>query len=226
MPPPLSCLAEQSAFTQVSSEPLLAFSEIAFERDDVPLFSGLSDQVAAGDILQIAGGNGSGKTTLLRILATALTATSGDLLWRGKPVARHRSEYLSELVFLGHSPGIKLALTPRENLLSLAKIYPVWDHDISSVLARVGLGGCEDMACHSLSAGQQRRVMLARLSMAAAPLWILDEPLTAIDQEGVLLVEHLLLEHADRGGAVILSSHQALTITGLRVLELADSVHV
>lgn len=207
---------------ETRSESLLAFSALGFERDDVPLFSNLTDAVAPGDILQIAGGNGCGKTTLLRILTTALSATEGSLHWRGQAVERRRAEYLSELVFMGHAPGIKLALSPRENLSWLACLSPLREQSIDAALIRVGLEGYEDAPCNTLSAGQQRRVALARLVVANAPLWILDEPMTAIDREGIVLIEGLLKEHAERGGAVILSSHQDLALAGLRVLDLAE----
>lgn len=220
-PPPLLSTAA-STLPEAPSESLLAFAALGFERDDVPLFDGLSGAVAAGDILQIAGGNGSGKTTLLRILSTALTATEGSLHWRGIALALQRAEYLADLVFVGHSPGIKLALTPRENLSWLARLYPVREQDIAEALVRVGLAGLEDVPCRTLSAGQQRRVALARLVIARATLWILDEPMTAIDQDGVALIEELLRAHAEVGGAVILSSHQALNIDGVRVLDLAE----
>lgn len=220
-PPPLLSTAASTS-PEAPPESLLAFTALGFERDDVPLFDGLSGAVAAGDILQIAGGNGSGKTTLLRILSTALSATEGSLHWRGKALVRQRAEYLADLVFVGHSPGIKLALTPRENLSWLSRLYPVREQDIAEALVRVGLAGREDVPCRTLSAGQQRRVALARLLIARATLWVLDEPMTAIDQDGVALIEELLRAHAEGGGAVILSSHQALNIDGVRVLDLAE----
>ena len=224
---PASLLSsKQSVSLEPLREPrsgsLLAFTTLGFERDDVPLFSNVTDSVAPGEILQIAGGNGCGKTTLLRILTTALRATEGCLYWRGQAVEHQKAEYLAELVFAGHAAGIKLALTPEENLSWLARVYPVREQDITSALIRVGLAGREDMPCHTLSAGQQRRVVLARLLVARAALWILDEPMTAIDQEGVALLEGILQEHTERGGAVILSSHQTLSFDGVRLLELSE----
>lgn len=203
-------------------ETLLAFTALGFERDDVPLFSNLTGAINPGEILQIAGANGCGKTTLLKILSTVLSATEGSLQWRGKALARQRADYLAELVFVGHSPGIKLALTPRENLNWLGRLHPTRQEDIEAALVRVGLAGREDVPCDTLSAGQQRRVVLARLLIARATLWILDEPMTAMDQEGVVLIENLLREHTKTGGAVILSSHQTLAMNGVRVLELAE----
>jgi len=205
----------------VSPAPLLEFRDLAFERNDVPLFTGLSGTVRSGDILQILGANGAGKTTLLRVLTTALTPAAGRLNWRGRPLPGQRSRYLAELAFIGHTPGLKRALSPRENLRWLGGLFPLHRERMDAALAMLGLGEWADIPCAQLSAGLLRRVALARLPLSGATLWILDEPLTAIDRDGTAQVEELLRRHQADGGAVVFSSHQALALPGVRQLALA-----
>ena len=203
----------------LSESTLLTLREIGFERDDLPLFCAVSVALGSGEILQVLGENGSGKTTLLRIIATSLQASAGELLWRGKPVARNRLTYLSQMLFIGHHAGVKPALTPRENLQWWCSLQGV-DAD-GSALQKIGLVGYDDTPCYQLSAGQLRRVALARLLVSPAKLWILDEPFTAVDTNGVQLLEQLMQAHSARGGAVILSSHQQTAMAGVRQLNLA-----
>lgn len=201
--------------------PLLEFHNLCFERNDLPLFEGLAGEVREGDILQITGANGAGKTTLLRVLSTALSPAAGELCWRGQPLPRARMRYLAELAFLGHAPGFKLGLSPRENLRWLGGLFPQRGTAPETALAALGLADWADTPCAQLSAGMLRRAALARLPLAGAALWILDEPLTAIDRGGVELVEGLFRAHLDSGGAIIFSSHQQLALPGVNYLELA-----
>ncbi len=205
-----------------SSPPLLAFCDLSFERNDQPLFERVGGAVQGGDILQVVGANGAGKTTLLRILATLLTPTRGELRWRGAALPRARARYVAELAFLGHMPGLKPGLSPRENLRWLAGLFAQRD-GIEEALAAVGLADWLDTPCAQLSAGMQRRVALARLALARARLWILDEPLTAIDRAGVVVVERLFSSHLQSGGAIIFSSHQAIDLPGVTCLALAGA---
>ncbi len=202
------------------SQPLLEFQALTFERDDWPLFTNLSGIVRAGDILQITGPNGCGKTTLLHILATIQPVNRGVLYWQGKDISQCRQQYLAAMAFIGHKPALKLSLTPRENLLWLAKMHSMTRCASAEALFRIGLAGFEDVPCATLSAGQLRRVALATLHMTQASLWLLDEPLTALDVEGIANLETLLLEHVTKGGAVVLSSHQPLTNPLVRTLAL------
>jgi len=204
------------------SEILLQGIGLCCERDHRVLFESLNVDVSAGEVLQIEGANGSGKTTLLRVLTGLSEATEGDVFWCGEPIRRVRDVYHREMQYLGHAAGIKQALTAQENLRWHAALKGlVRDDEIDDVLAKVGLRGYEDVPCYTLSAGQQRRVNLARLYLLSAKLWILDEPFTAIDKSGVQAIETLLSHQAQKGGAVILTTHQELhNVPGLRKLEL------
>lgn len=199
---------------------VLECRDLAFERDYMPIFSGLSFTLQRGQILQVKGANGSGKTTLLRILATSLTASEGRILWNGNDLDGHRAEYRFDMLYLGHQPGVKTALTPRENLAWLRPLHPNAGHDSNMALAAVGLAGLEDVPCHTLSAGQLRRVALARLYLSDATLWILDEPFTAIDRDGVGKLETLIQGHAQRGGAVVFTTHQDPQLENLCELDM------
>ena len=204
----------------MSSQPLLEFQALTFERDDWPLFSDLSGTIKAGEILQITGPNGCGKTTLLQVLATIQPVNRGALRWLGNDISHCLQQYLAIIAFIGHKPGLKLSLTPRENLQWLAKLQPLTRCTSAEALSRIGLAGFEDVPCYTLSAGQLRRAALATLCMTRATLWLLDEPLTALDVEGIANLEALLLEHVAKGGAVVLSSHQPLVNPLVRTLAL------
>ena len=201
--------------------PLLEFKDVVCERDGRVLFAGLNATIDAGDLVQIEGPNGAGKTTLLRALTGLLPDYDGDILWRDQPIEQKRVEYLSELLFLGHLPGVKKTLSPRENLAFLSHLNPAADVSaIDSSLEKVGLYGYEDIPGHQLSAGQLRRVALARLYLSRAPIWVLDEPFTAIDKQGVANLEALFTEHAANGGCVILTTHQTPSLPNLKRIDL------
>ncbi|ATR82427.1 heme ABC transporter ATP-binding protein CcmA [Pseudomonas sp. HLS-6] len=191
--------------------PQLEAVDLACERDWRMLFEHLDLQLAAGDMLQISGPNGSGKTSLLRLLAGLMRPTSGQILVQGKPLAEQRGELARLLLWIGHAAGIKDLLTPEENLAWLCALHrPAGREAIWQALAAVGLRGFEDVPCHTLSAGQQRRVALARLYLDSPPLWILDEPFTALDKQGVAQLEAHLAHHCETGGMVILTTHHTL----------------
>lgn len=195
------------------STALLQVNDLFCERDERILFEDLCFSVKAGEVVQIEGQNGSGKTTLLRILSGLSNNFEGEILWQGEPVEEVKEHFRSELLYFGHHPGVKAVLTPEENLKWYAAMHPsISVGDIYSALDKVGLQGYEDVPCHNLSAGQNRRVSLARLYLSKAKLWILDEPFTAIDKKGVAQKENLILEHARAGGSVILTTHHELTL--------------
>ncbi len=209
----------------MSEPPVLECRDLAFERDYLPIFSGLSLRLCRGDMLQVSGGNGAGKTTLLRILATALIPSAGQILWHGEELGRRMAEYRGDLTYLGHQAGIKVELTPRENLRWLLPFHPSARDAIDEALWAVGLAGLEDSPSGTLSAGQQRRVALARLYLSTTALWILDEPFTAIDRGGVAELQTLMHSHAQRGGMVVLTTHQPLGLDGVRLLEMEPYGH-
>ena len=193
------------------SQSFLESRALACERDGRLLFERLDLQVSAGDMLQISGPNGSGKSSLLRLLAGLMQPSEGEVRIAGKTLARQRAELAQNLLWLGHAAGIKDLLTAEENLAWLCALHrPASLKQIRDALTAVGLRGFEDVPCHTLSAGQQRRVALARLFLNAPALWILDEPFTALDKQGVAQLERHLTQHCARGGMVILTTHHQL----------------
>ena len=206
-----------------TSSILLECKALACERDGRVLFEHLDLSVSAGDVVQIEGPNGCGKTTLLRALTTLLPDYEGNIHWRGESIRRVRRDYLANLLFIGHLPGVKNTLTPRENLAFLTRLHQNASlADIDEALAQVGLYGYEDMPGHQLSAGQLRRIALARLYLSRARVWVLDEPYTAIDKQGIANLEALLIEHARLGGCVIMTTHQSPSIEQLKKVTLQE----
>ena len=196
---------------------LLQTVDLCCDRDERPLVVDLNLQVETGNIYQIEGPNGSGKTTLLRVLCGLSSRYRGELHWRGQALPGNRAQFLSELLYIGHSSGVKALLTVRENLRWHARAMGGAGIDseaqILAAIDRVGLYGYEDVSCFTLSAGQQRRVGLARLFIGEMALWILDEPFTAIDRQGVAELEGWVEQFAAGGGAVVLTTHHQLSIT-------------
>ncbi|KPK56738.1 MAG: hypothetical protein AMS22_00250 [Thiotrichales bacterium SG8_50] len=201
----------------MDAAPLLEGVDLECARDERLLFSGLSFVLRPGQILQIEGANGSGKTSLLRILCGLTLATEGEVRWMGQDIHEVRADYYADLAYIGHAHGVKDDLTPVENLriataLGNAKPDALSDEALEEALLAVGLFGFEDQLAQTLSAGQRRRVALARLLLTRARLWILDEPLTALDRAGHEKIETMLTEHAQGGGMVIFTSHHALNL--------------
>lgn len=201
---------------------VLTLNNIACERGENRLFEGCSFMLNQGDWVQIEGHNGIGKTSLLRILAGLALPAQGEVLWNGQKIQKCREEYYSELFYLGHHAGIKPELTPWENLRFYQKVQGVVlsDEALWFALEKVALVGREDLPCSHLSAGQQRRVALAKLWLTKQQLWILDEPFTAIDKKGVVdLIAHIE-QHCQNGGMVIFTSHQSVENPHLKAISL------
>ena len=191
------------------------------ERDNRVLFKDLNFTAQRGQVIQIKGSNGSGKTTLLRILCGLNDAFSGELTWFNKPIQDHWEGVRSSLIYMGHRVGVNKVLTPHENLRwSVGLSTNVTNEQIHDALGEMGLRGFEDSQCFTLSAGQQQRVSLSRLLLNKALLWVLDEPFTTLDQEGVNLLERLLSQHANKGGVVFVTTHHELLLPNLTVLDL------
>ena len=185
------------------------------------LFDRLDLSIGAGQAYQITGPNGAGKTSLLRILCGLSRPEEGEVFWQGQPIDSDPGEFRSALSYIGHAPGIKLDLTARENLMFAAALLPCANGvTVEEALGRVGLQLASDLICRHLSAGQHRRVAIARLYLTDAKLWILDEPLAAIDQDGIRTVSDLIDAHLDRGGLAVLTSHQALDLRRHPIHEL------
>lgn len=200
----------------------LELVNLSCERDGRGLFSGLNARVRGGEVLQVQGPNGSGKTTLLRVLTGLSSSYEGQLRWCGADLSESRYDYQSQLLYIGHQPGVKRVLTPQENLAWYRDLGGATECDISSALAEVGLAGYEDLPCYRLSAGQLRRVALARLYLSRTRIWILDEPFTAIDYQGVDKLREVFSRHVAGGGVLILTTHQDLGMEGVTVLNLLD----
>jgi heme exporter protein A len=201
---------------------LLTVNDLRFERDDIAVINDACLTLDDGEILQIEGPNGSGKTTLLRILTTALQPNGGEILYQGQILSKCRFDYLSNILFLGHQSALKLTLTAEENLSWITSELP-GSVSVLNALERVGLRGYSDIPCHSLSAGQQRRVALARLLLSNAKIWFLDEPFAALDGQGVQFVEQCMERHVNGGGAVMLTTHQPIGMEFVRRYSLVDS---
>lgn len=205
--------------------PSLEFRDFFCERGGYPLFQPISFSVKAGEVVQVAGPNGAGKTTLLRAVCGLFAEWQGAFIWSGRNLRVPDYDMCSAMLYLGHQPGIKKALTARENLEWYFGIQGLrFPGDVSDALRRVGLAGYEDVPCHQMSAGQMRRVALARLFVAAAPVWILDEPFTAIDRQGISELEGRIEHHVSEGGLVLLTTHQPLGLAQFKMVELQPAV--
>jgi len=200
---------------------VLEATDLACARGGRTLFAGLSFALRPGDALRIAGANGSGKTSLLRILCGMLSPSQGEARWKGTPVNALKEDYSRELVYLGHAPAVKDDLSAAENLAIACRLagnaQP--DQAIAEALARFAVP--MERFVRQLSQGQRRRAALARLALSASvPLWLLDEPFSALDSSGISLLRRMLEEHLGRGGAVVFTTHQDAGMPAARVIDL------
>lgn len=183
-------------------------------RGDRRLFTDLSFELQAGQLLHLKGRNGTGKTTLQRSLAGLFHPDAGNVLWHGQSITDLAETYYQDVLYLGHAPGIKLDLTAVENLRTQCSLRGLSANEdrLWEALHKLGLRGFEDLPARMMSAGQKRRIALARLFVDKARLWILDEPFTALDVAAVDLLQDMLAEHLSNGGMVVLTTHQAVSL--------------
>jgi len=200
--------------------PLLAARGLAFARNEQPVFGPLDFAVDAGEALLVQGDNGAGKTTLLRVLAGLLRADSGDVSIDGRPATIGlRARAIS---YMGHLPALKADLTALENLDFLCGLHGRRRGQLpANAMAIVGLAGYEDILVRQLSAGQRKRLSLARLWLAPSPLWLLDEPYANLDLDGINLVNRMVQAHLRDGGAALLTTHGAYAAPPVRTRMLA-----
>ncbi|WP_233119030.1 cytochrome c biogenesis heme-transporting ATPase CcmA [Aggregatibacter actinomycetemcomitans] len=200
----------------------LNLEQLTCQRGDKVLFHHLNLHIRAGDFVQIEGNNGIGKTSLLRIIAGLATPLEGKVRWNSEEIFKQCEAFHDDLLYLGHQNGIKPELTAWENLHFYQQIGRCRQGDdiLWEVLQTVGLLGREDIPAAQLSAGQQKRIALARLWLSEASLWILDEPFNAIDKKGVAVLTALFERHAQHNGIVILTSHQEVPSARLKKIHL------
>ncbi|HSD98057.1 MAG TPA: cytochrome c biogenesis heme-transporting ATPase CcmA [Sulfuricaulis sp.] len=190
-------------------------------RGDRPLFSQLSFRLKPGELMHVTGVNGSGKTTLLRTLCGLTHAATGEVRWNGSTIQELGDDYRSQLAYVGHSNGIQGELTAEENLRAAACLGTATETTrIPETLERLGLAPYRHFPSKVLSQGQKRRLALARLAILRKSLWILDEPLSALDVNSVVLMTEILMEHLARDGMIIMTSHQEIGVETKIMLQL------
>jgi heme exporter protein A len=203
--------------------PLLNVADLACRRGGRPVFDRLSFTLGAGELMALTGRNGSGKTTLLRALALLVRAHSGTIAWQGADVQNDPEAWRGRLAWLGHLDGLKGDLTVCENLLGAERLRgrPAADDRLDLALVAFDLNALAHRPVRTLSAGQRRRTALARVLLTQAPLWLLDEPLNALDAPAQQAFRAVLQRHIDHGGLAIAATHAELGVPGARTFELS-----
>lgn len=190
----------------------LSAKDLTLIRGERCLFQQLEFALDAGELMLLQGQNGSGKTSLLRAIAGLLSLESGEIRWNDVSVLSQRQNFHAAMVWLAHRTGLKADLTPAENLHFESTLRPQSNKDMTAIYERLGIARLKRVPLRSLSAGQQRRVALARMLMADVPLWLMDEPFTNLDSEGRKLVIELTEEHLASGGLCVMAAHQDVDI--------------
>jgi heme exporter protein A len=191
----------------------LAVEGVHVWRGDRHVLKGVSLQVAPRQLLHISGPNGTGKTTLLRVVCGLLRPEQGQVSWGGKSISSIRLEYQAALAYASHEPALKADLTALENLrFAVGLKRQVETRELRARLEQTGVAGCADLPARVLSAGQRRRVAMARVLAMGAALWLLDEPFTNLDAAGTELMSGLLRSHVEGGGAALVVAHHTLQI--------------
>jgi heme exporter protein A len=200
----------------------LSLDRVHVWRGDRHVLKGVSLELEPRELLHVSGPNGMGKTTLLRVACGLLRPEQGSVAWLGRALGRARSEFQCALAYAAHEPALKSDLTPVENLRYMIGLRRrITASEIAAALERTGVGACAELPVRVLSAGQRRRVVMARVLAARAVLWMLDEPFTNLDAAGTELVSALLEEHIGNGGMALVVAHQNIGLAGTRRLELA-----
>jgi len=184
-------------------------------RDDRVLFEELVFELIPGQVLLLEGKNGSGKTSLLRILCGFREPDTGQLTWCGDAI--NDGQYYADMAYVGHLDGVKKELTVLENLKVSLALGRAGQYSIQQALNKVHLVNYDDVLVQALSAGQKRRLSLARLLITQNIVWILDEPFTSLDKQGIMLIESLMSEHCAKGGMIVLTSHHDIDLHGVDV---------
>lgn len=198
---------------------LLAARGLRYARNDEPIFGPVDFEAGAGEALLVRGDNGAGKTTLLRVLAGLLPAEGGDILIAGHPASPETRT--RAMAYLGHLPALKADLSALENLRFLCGLQGRRPEcGLEPAMALVGLAGYEDALARQLSAGQKKRLSLARMWLSPAPLWLMDEPYANLDLDGIDLVNRMVRAHLDQGGAALVTTHGAYAAPPVRTREL------
>ena len=200
----------------------LRAEDLACRRGGRLIFSGVSLCLPSSGALILSGPNGSGKSSLLRLLATLLAPAAGRLLWAGEPIAVDPAGYRAKLVYVGHLDAIKPALRVRETLAFWAGLRGAGPAGVDAALDAFGLGPLAECPCRWLSAGQRRRLALARLLAMPASLWLLDEPVAALDTDGEERLAAAIAAHRAAGGLVVVATHQPLALSDVRELRVGD----
>ena len=195
---------------------------LACVRGDRELFRDINFSLEAGGLMQVRGPNGSGKTSLLRMLCGLSNPAAGEILWNGAEIRSLNGDYFSVMTYIGHLSGTKDDLTVIENLRISSALagFEINDTQASEALEYIGLGGREILPVKVLSQGQRRRVALARLLACKTSLWILDEPLVALDVLAVKLIQGLLEQHLKQGGMVVMTTHQEIDVIAASTTQL------
>ncbi len=204
----------------MSTSALLQTRNLGCIRNDRELFVNLDIALSPGQMLVVEGPNGCGKTSLLRILTGLRLADHGEILWRGEPIDRLAGDYYEQVSYVGHHDGVKAELSCLENLRLARAMGIPSDHDLDDVLDQVQLFRYGDSEAGSLSAGQKRRLALARLLATESMLWVLDEPFTSLDRDSMALFSGLFEQQLRRDGIIVMTSHHEIVLPAVQLIRL------